>query len=262
MHMGFGFYHPPPVAAEGDPVVRVADLFARAILPERVRFQGMRADTARFSPARTLGSDVAAQLRPHLKAGEYSDLLFYAGSKTDPVGQLGIEVRLREDVRYRFGDCLLKADTLESLDAAHQLVTEVVEVLGSPYAFVVLGESPVVVLSEVGATPVRPWDAPEADSEEDERLFRIQDARPELGDRIRGAAWGLFLGPALIEALGGPGRVMAEAPVPAIERKANGVLYLQVSRQPQLLGTAEYRHSIRRFEEYLKPVMSNQVFAD
>lgn len=262
MHMGFGFYYPPPVAAEGDPVVRVAELFARAMLPARVRFQGMRAGTARYSPARTLGSDVAAQLRPYLEAGEYSALLFYSGSKTDTVGQLGLDVRLREDVRYRFGDCLLKAETPQSLDTGHQLATEVVEVLGSPYAFVVLGESSVAVISEVGATPVRPWDAPDEDSEEDERLFRIQDARPELGDRIRGAAWGLFLGEGLIEALGGPGRVMAEAPAPVIDRKANGVLYLQVSRQPQMLGTAEYRDSTRRFEEYLKPIMSKHVFAD
>lgn len=262
MHMGFGFYYAPRLAVKGDAVIQVAELFARAMLPERVRFQGMRAGTDRFSPLRTLGRDVAAQLRPHLEAGDFSDLLFYSGSKTDPVGQLGIRVQPSDNVRYQFGSCEMKADTPESLDAAYRLATEFVQVLGSPYAFVVLGESPVAVFSEITATPVRPWDAPEEDSEEDERLFRIQDARPELGDRVRGATWGMFLGPGLVEALGGPERVTAEAPVPVIDRKLGGVLYLQVSREPQLLGTAEYRGSTRRVEEYLKPIMPGDVFSD
>jgi hypothetical protein len=47
-----------------------------------------------------------------------------------------------------------------------------------------------------------------------------------------------------------------------IDRKPGGVLYLQVSREPQLLGSAEYRDSTRRLEEYLKPIMPSEVLAD
>ena len=261
MHLGFGFYYSPQDAADGDPIIRVAELFTRSMLPGRVRFQGMRAGVDRYSPAQVLGSDMSAQLRPPLEAGEYSDLLFYSGSKSDPVGQLLIEVKRGEDIQYQFGSCQLQMDTPESLTSAHQLATEFVQILSSPYAFVVVGETPVAVISEISATPVRRWDDPD-NEEEDERLFRIQDARPNLGNRIRGATWGMFLGPGLVAALGGPAQVMAEAPVPVVDRKPNGVMYLQMSPEPLLLGTHAYRDSSRRLEEYLKPVMPDEVIAD
>lgn len=252
MQIGVGFYYPPEFESEGRTLVLAAKWFAQAFAPGRVRFAGMLAKTDRFSRARALNSKAEDHLRSTIDGREFSNLLLDIGAKEEPDAQFTLEIAPPEGVLYRFGSCRAVMD-LEAVAGFLGSVSELIAILRIPYGFVVFGDSAVSVLSELEGVAVRHWREPR-DPAVDERFGRIQYARPILGKHVRGAAWGMFLGPELVDALGGSTRVRQEAPVEIVEERPDGGVYLQMIQEPLELGEETYQILAARLEAYLSSV--------
>jgi hypothetical protein len=250
MHFGLGVYYPQTLSQEGQTLTGAVHEFADYVGSGSVWFQGMKADTDRYTPARILsGANANLADRLHL----YSDLLAFAPNRREPTSQLSLAIRPRSDAAYRFGFFQAQIEDSTEIAGAVRFAKHLTESLESPYAFSVFGSNSTIVLSELSATPIRAWDAP-GDPDDDERLIQIQHARHLLGDQVRGGSWGLLLGARLVSRLGGERRVRTEAPVELVEVLREGRLYLQLSSQSLLLESREYREKVRPLTDYLHPI--------
>jgi hypothetical protein len=253
MQFGLGFYHPDRNVGESDVLIPAAEWFAQVFAPNRVRYQVMFAGTDRFSATRALNRKALAEIQEQSETGEISAFLLHAGSKAEPIAQLTLDAEAPEDALFRFGIFRAEVDPDFVTDMVRS-AAELVQIVRAVHAFSIFGTSAINVLSELSGVPARHWQAP-PDPVEDERFARIQYARPSLGKHVRGAAWGIFLGPELVHALGGWSRIEKEAPVQIVEQFPDGGAYLQMSREPLRLDDATYKAGAARLDEFLSDVM-------
>jgi hypothetical protein len=258
MLFGFGIYYPRQLPHERQSLGQALQQFAGYSQPDPVRIQGMISDSDRYSPPRKLSASYSAELADRITAGAFSDVLAFKGTRRDPISQLSLSIRPCLDAAYRFGFFLSEIRTAAELTDCVHLAMQLSECLRSVYGFGVLGETSVAVMSELTATPIRSWDAPD-DPDEDERLIRIQQARPVLGNQVRGGSWAVMLGAHLVSQLGGERRVHTEAPVELVQSALEGRLYLQLSHRPLLIGSEEYRIRVQALTEYLRPVTATRA---
>jgi hypothetical protein len=256
MHFGLGFYYPLRFTSDAETLASAAEWFESTFALVGIRYQGMLHGTDRFSPVRMLSRKSKAELHAQIETIEFSDVLLYAGSKQDPVAELSLPIEPGLDELYRFGDCRVTVQP-DDIPALVRSSLELLRITAATYAFVVLGETSTAVLSEINAMPLRHWRAP-PDPDADARLFQIQHARATLGKHVRGASWGVFLGPELVGALGGLDRIEHSAPVELVERLGDAA-YLQMTRAPLQLKDPKYKEYASRFEAYLLSVMPPEL---
>jgi hypothetical protein len=76
----------------------------------------------------------------------------------------------------------------------------------------------------------------------------------QLGEKIIGAHWGVLLGRALLDQLGGRERVTREAPVYRVRPLDHGAALLQLTPTPAPLFAPEMLAALPAFEAYLEPI--------
>lgn len=132
----------------------------------------------------------------------------------------------------------------------------IIEILQSSYALVYTGPSFNDVFVELTATPIFAWDHEFTPDEalRRARLLGHQLARVHVGARVRGAYWGNYLGPDLVDALGGMARVREEAPVAAILPSSAGGVFLQLTSDPGDFSNPDFPARLALLERYLEPI--------
>jgi len=223
-------------------------------------FQGMLAGTDKFTRLTKITDNAKVQLAVDLRAGVYSSLLAFWGSRNQPDASLSLDAGIAAEnaevlqaVQYTT-NCSDPTD----VERAEQVSIRLWSLLNPTYGFSVLGASDTAVQQELSGVPIRAWNAPRNEREEN-RLTRLQAARPLLGRFVRGAAWGTFLGHPLVARLGGLEAVRQRAPVYAVQELETGGAYLRLTQAPLLLGTPEYEGAAVRLEEFLEPVMPDML---
>jgi hypothetical protein len=173
-------------------------------------FGGMLAASGRFSRELQMTAKNLAQLGRELEAGAFETLEFHeqkVSVREQNVEGVSLHVNLAPDP-YGGGDSVFPyVVTVLLPDAAPRgtgalvfAVEGMAQVLGSPYSFIYAGADFNDVFMELTATPIFPWNhvfTPE-EKRKKERLTRVQLHRERIGERVRGAYWGNFLGPQLV----------------------------------------------------------------
>jgi hypothetical protein len=144
---------------------------------------------------------------------------------------------------------------IESTDALVRGAGEMAHALGSPYAMIYGGRTFTDVFMEITATPIFPWNhaLSEEETQRRDRLLQAQLDRKAVGDRVRGAYWGNYLGPRLVAALGGVQHVHSAAPVLHVRPYGDGGLYLQLTDDPADWSRPGYADRVAELERFFEP---------
>ena len=87
-----------------------------------------------------------------------------------------------------------------------------------------------------------------------DRLELVSSHQDQLGEQIIGAHWGVLLGRALLDQLGGRERVTREAPVYRVRPLDHGAALLQLTPTPAPLFAPAMLAALPAFEAYLEPI--------
>jgi TseV toxin immunity protein TsiV len=256
MVLGAAFYGRLGLRERPETALRVlAELRTGGPPGASVAFQGMLAGTDKFTRLTRMTDKTQDQIAIDLRAGVYSAVLGFRGSRDLPDASLSLDADpppadpgVSQAAQYTMS-C---ADPSE-VERAELVSLRLWGLLTPTYGFSVLGASDTPVQEELSAVPIRPWNAPR-DEHHEKRLARLQAARPSLGQFVRGAAWGTFLGQTLVANLGGL-EAVRRAPVFRVQALESGGAYLRLTQGPALLGTSAYEAAASQLERFLKPVM-------
>jgi hypothetical protein len=208
-----------------------------------------------------LTPDRIVQLKHELKSGKLASLELNQQPRVQREQNLkGVSIYLQIETQanaYPFDLAFIMPD--QSEEATRDLIDGLkvcFEILEGGYGFVYAAPTWNDVFMEITATPISSWDEEltPAEKEREERLFTVQDERDSIGEFVRGAYWGNFLGPATIDKLGGIEHVRNTAPVHLIQQLDGGGLYLQLTRSPLDCSTTEINASITMLADFLGPV--------
>ena len=202
-----------------------------AILDDRILILELQ-ERPRLPRTSVVSAEMQFSLRPH-------------GSRKQPV-----------EVPFE-ATALFPRRVVTSTRALVGAVSEIVEILGAPYACVHAGRDEQMVKDEArGLAGVLFYAKPSPEERERvERLDHVQINRGVLGsERIRGAYWGTFLGAHFVDRLGGLDRMRANAPVERVEVLSSGTAYLQLTDEVWDYDRRNFAKKLASLERYLEPI--------
>ncbi len=130
--------------------------------------------------------------------------------------------------------------------------------VGAPYAFLHADGHPQDALSELDAEPVLPFrpDSPPTAEERaaNERWRYIERLADRWLSAVPDVYWGMWLGPAFAEAVGGLSALLA-LPAHAVVGQEDGSVYLQLTADPANVRRPEYAEQVAAWRRVLAPVL-------
>lgn len=240
---------------------------------ERLRFfHGMLRRSDKFTREKQLNAKNLEQLDTDLRGGVFSTLIFYERPARDrdmnvPGLTFTVDMVAKSYVGHaRFPyqvEVNIPASEIASEEALTDGFAKIMSILESPYGFVHVGEGWDDVAMEISAVPIHSFvpsapfklipDDPD-ERERHERLQRYQLARNILGEKIRGAYWGNFLGNKLVAALGGRPSIEAHAPAAKKVSLADDGIYLQATSDLSSSMSEDGKQAISKLGAYLRPI--------
>jgi hypothetical protein len=159
------------------------------------------------------------------------------------------------------GDQLSEAAVLRAIptpiDQAEAFVDRMIALFsrspGALYGHIHSASSFKYLQIEIRPRPSNPM-IPETIEHTVDRLDLVYPHRHQLGSKIVGAHWGVFLGATLVEQLGGRDRITREAPVHRVRVLDHGAVLLQLTPTPAPLFAPDMLAALPAFEAYLEPI--------
>jgi len=254
----FGVIQYSGVDPDNDPdrAVRAIEMFATTSEISHKSFQGMFASTDRWSRRSKVSPRSLSQLRVDLRGGVYSHIVVYLGERNRELATLTIDCMPASPTGgFPLGHRLAgEVLALGGWHRAEEISLDLWDILGPGYGFSVFGRHVREVQSELTGIPHTLWG--ESDPAEEARLLHFQALRHELGHKVRDAAWGNFLGHALVTRLGGLKRIRAEAPAALVREISHGGVYIRMSEEPSILQSNQYQEESGLLREFLRPVLA------
>lgn len=257
MYFGVAFYHRRELSSTPATVVGLARIMEGwANVP--LSFQGMLKGRDRFTPLKRLSPRAQEKLLADLSEGVYSDFVAYLGPRDAPSGSIAFDLTPRTTVpEPAYPGTLyltLLLATPHQAASASALAEEIWNLLEPACGIAVWGPTFTDVYSELSVTPISDWRAP-PNPRKEARLLGLQRSRHLIGEYLRGAAWGTYLGKHLVDKLGGIEAIAKAAPVTAVRALTAGGAYLQLAAAPLSIGSADYEAASSLLEQYLSPVL-------
>lgn len=251
----FGTYHcyRARLEEQADRVAAIMHAFARAPGDGRITFQGMLTGTDRFSRLRLLNDASRGVLLDQLQAHAYSSILAYHGPQADATALLSFDVDSVAPGRWHNADYTARCRTATEVIVCEGISCDLWHLVDAAYGFTILARDSTALEQELTATPIQPWKGPRDEGLE-ARLLTVQRTRHLWGEYVRGATWGVYLGPSLVSRLGGLDVIRRDAPVAEIRLLGHGDVYLRLSKEPLLIDSADYAPAAARLEQFLRPV--------
>ena len=230
-----------------------------AIWPDRAaEWQGMLSGTDRYTRLARVAETPLDEMAQELHAGKYSDVLAFVSDGRGDRVTLSVQLAAPERTGHT------RIQYVQSLQDENSvaLATTAARVLWhrfTPvYGLAVVRASAATVSSELtGLIVNRPGE--QLTPAEEDRLFILQDLRPQLGDVARVPAWDTFLGRRMVERLGGADRVRRDAPVAHVDAFPGGALHLRLSKTAERWGTPEWVRQNKALAEFLAPVLPKEL---
>lgn len=223
---------------------------------DRQVFRGMFAGTDKWSSRKRITNKNLLQLRTDVAAGVFDSLIALSGPQNQERFSIAIDVGLRIGARGYPYDFSLVADCNDAaaLQDCERMSHHAFALLGAEYGVNDVDRDAREVQSELTAFPINAVGTP-SDPDREERLFQLQLSRPDIGIHVRDAAWGNYLGSKLVAQLGGPRRVLAEAPAGFAEELENGAVYLRLPRLAEALGRRELKVRAAQLTKFFAPIL-------
>jgi hypothetical protein len=254
MHFGAAVYYDRDFRQSPETAVAVVELLSK-LGSGTISVRGMLSDSDKWVRATSLSEKSKRTLIAEIRDGMFSDLVAEGRSANSTTASISIQ--LFDGNPHQEGRLTYSNQSQSDYRLVEEVSVALWKALEARYGFSIFGRSEKAVLQELSATPIVHWqERVPADTEQ--RLLRIQRHKRSFGTDARGAAWGTFLGPELVERLGGEECVKQEAPVQLVEKVADG-LYLRLLDHPLLIESPEYEGPAARLERYLSAVMPHDL---
>src|SRR5688572_1370110 len=215
--LGLAVYHATELADAVDLLDSLVAVISAATREPLSFLQGQFASSDRFSRQQKATPANVAQLKTDVRGHVYRSVEFASLRKSEQEASPGYtsvvidvaparnpRVSSDEPVRYPFRTYLITPqEHVRGVDGLRNALTQLVETFDSPYGFIHVGGDFRDVLMELTCTPMFPWGQPmsDADRRREQRLFRCQAQRVQLGHQVSGAYWSQALGSYIVDQL-------------------------------------------------------------
>lgn len=268
--VGVAVYHSIDLADEIDRVGELQRIVEGMLETGNLAFfEGRIRKTDRFSRQKRATEASIRQMLVDIRGGEFAEVTFADRTRTEQeqsatyasfhftlAPATNPRVGATDTPRNPYRVYVLIPRTQVAEGRFRESVHHLVGVLKAPYAFIHLGSRFRDALMEVTSVPMFGWSQSltAREARQKARLSQCQVERVRIGEVVTGAYWGNYWGPEITERLGGPERVLAEAPVDVIEYQSNNTLYAQLTSELPRQQDQQYLSALDQLGEYLLPV--------
>jgi hypothetical protein len=265
------FFHRQDVKTVAHVIEDLLHIVAEIVPSTPIAFYfGTEVETFRLTRARRLTPATAKDLTDAVAAGQFREVtlseLSLAQLKADKVGT-SLELRLVEApglrIEHQFPLEVGLVAPLEALvrrDSALEELGCIWELLDSPLGCVDAYDSWGGAWDEIGAMGGGSYVIGKRRTDLEElrgsQLERAWLKRPVVGqDLLRGAYWGMFLGPHFVARLGGVAAIEAQSPCEVVTALEGGGARMQLTSRIEDALAPGYVERLRGLQAYLEPLL-------